>query len=367
MSTTTSEHRRTGRHVVTVLAAMALVAACSGPDAARPILDPSTPEVSAPPKVTDVETSDAPTTSQAPSDSDDGIRWSITDSPETGVLTMVVADSSGRNITLDPSTEPSTNVAITMAMRSIYVKMRLPLGADGSPDLVTAHPLILQGMPREGPEPVNCLLERPDVITVCIGFPQLDQRGSMNYADAANQPGDVSRVLDVILDNPDTFGIVDDHHIVYTGGSIGGITGLWFVHPLAHDPRLTAIAVTASFAPYWIPAFGDPANWDFGPQILMVNGSEDTTITYELARKTVEAAGGAKQLTIVTVIGADHGAPFGNCGTASAFYAAWMEAALTGSPAPSPDAVTTSGCSVLGLIDGGTSGPGSAAPFIPAL
>jgi fermentation-respiration switch protein FrsA (DUF1100 family) len=281
-------------------------------------------------------------------------------------MSLLVVDSSGRNLTLDPSTGPSTGASITMAQRPIHATITVPVGADGAIDLITPHPLLVSAGSRKGPQPEPCGFDATDVVTVCIGLPQLDLDANFSYTDTANQPVDVSRVLDVILGNPDTFGTIDTQHVVYSGGSIGGITGLWFVHPLAQDPRLTAILATVSFAPYWVPAFNDPANWDHGPQILMVNGTADTTITYELVRRTIEAADGAQHLRLLSIVGSDHAEPYRGCDPASLFVGAWIDHVLRGAPEPDAALVTGSTCSAFGLVEGGTTGPGAAAPFIPA-
>lgn len=174
-----------------------------------------------------------------------------------------------------------------------------------------------------------------------------------NGPDVPNFPGDVSAVLDVILAAPEIFGMVDLDHVVYQGGSITGITGLWFVHPLAQDNRVTAILATSSTGPYWIPAFDERANWDYGPQILMVNGTEATAIPNELARTIFESAGGAANLRLLTVIGVRHEDPYLGCGAANRYAAAWLDHELTGAAPPNDDLVDSSGCSVFGPVEGG--------------
>lgn len=294
------------------------------------------------------------------------IEWAIVDQPGPGVVVFDVSDATRRNITWDPgfvewppgSTEPSTGQATTLDIRRIAVTVSIARAADGTPDLVQPHPLLLKGGYRHGTEVMPCEVERADVTTVCIGFPGTTVDGPSDPWDAANMPADVSIVLDIVLANPSTFGAVDSEHIVYTGDSFAGMVGLWSIHPLAQDDRLTAIAVTGGAAPYWLSAFGNHANWDYGPNILLVNGTEDTLVTYAVARKTWEAARAATNLRFVTVIGASHEEPFLGCDAASGYAAAWVEHELTGAPLPSDDLVTDSGCSVFGSIDGGTLGPG---------
>lgn len=349
-----------------VAVAATLLAACSSA-AESSTTDPSSPSVqsttSAPANTTAAPASSTDSPTAAPSG--ETVTWEITGQPTPGEFQVVVVDSSGRNLGLDPSTGPSAQIPETLPTRTLYVHISAPLSSDGTFDPTTPHPLIISGGPRDGSSPLPCPFEGSDAVIVCVGLPMLDI-ANMNYSDTVNQPGDISRVLDVILTNPDTFGIIDPQHIVYIGGSISGITGLWFLHPLNQDRRITAILASVSFASFWVDAFNDPANWDYGPQILMVNGTEDTTITYELVRRTMEAAAGSTNLTLLTVIGGTHEDPNSGCGAAGQYVQAWVAHQLSDEPAPDEAIISSSGCSTFGLVDGGTTGLGAAAAFVPA-
>jgi hypothetical protein len=356
------------RHHVLLAAALAAgcaLVACRGSGDIGPIAGATTAPAAGAAVTSAASTTDAPTTAPTSTVPDDMLDWAVYETLSPGVVKLRLVDTSGRNLTLDESAGPMVQAAGTANPRIFFALVSFPHDDSGSPLTDGPVPLLATGMPRDGTEPLNCLLDRTDVIQVCVGFALLDQRRNPTYFDTANQPGDVSKVLDVGFANPDVFGAVDTDHVVYSGGSIGGITGTWFIHPKARDERITAMLLSSSFAPYWVPAFRDPANWEAGPSILFVNGTEDTILPYALVRDSMGAIGGAANVTLLSVIGGGHDATTDSCPPANQFVGAWLDWQLYGGPEPARDAITSSTCAAFGLVTGGTGGLGSAAPYIP--
>lgn len=288
------------------------------------------------------------------------LTYQVVDDSYPGVVKILVIDTSGRNVTgqLGVGTPQPT-----VEERHIAVTVKYPKRKDGTPR-DRAFPVVVEGGYRNGDRNIGCY-DKPfgEKIVVCVGFHSAEG-SSPNHFDSPNDPGDVSRVLDLIETRPGIFGVMDLDHIVYVGGSRGAIAGLYFVHPTGHDPRIRAVAGSAGFAPYWIPAFSDRANWDAGPRILMTNGTADQVITYELAKKTYANAGGSGRLRLLTVLGADHSMG-GSCAAVSEYQGRWVRWQLGLEDKPSRAAVKASTCGVFGPVEGGTTGDGAAGAFKP--
>ena len=275
--------------------------------------------------------------------------WRITAGPSAdGVVSMTVS----RNGQVRPG-----------GLIDVYVKVQYPRDANGRP-VGGPYPMLISGGYRSGDQLLDCRLSNSTTtVQLCIGFPNMNQ-ASFNFNDIPNHPSDITAVLDIVLANPDQFGAVDQQRIVYQGISMGGISGLLLVHPTDRDPRIRAVISYKGFAPYWIPEFGERATWDAGPEVLMINGTADTTITYELATKTFVRAGGSPKLTLISAIGADHGGGW-SCAASGAYVSAWLSAQLYGSAMPTTSSLTGSACAVVGVVPGGTTGDGAAAGFKP--
>ena len=94
-------------------------------------------------------TTDTPTTTtEVPTSTIDpgAIDWTITAQPSPGQMSLLVVDSSGRNLTLDPSTGPSTGASITMAQRPIHATITVPVGEG-----VLGHVYNVLGEPLDAP------------------------------------------------------------------------------------------------------------------------------------------------------------------------------------------------------------------------
>lgn len=265
-----------------------------------------------------------------------------------GQLTLVISDRSGRN---------ESKVVPTLPERQIFVRLSYPVGADGRPRTGTALPVHVEGTYRSGSMPL-CGPRSGELIHACVGFPLMDMQSGVNWGDMPNHPGDIGQVLDHLISDPGLGGLVKRDRIVYSGGSMGGISGLYFATGPTHDPRIRAVVSWVGFAPFSIPEIAPPTAWRSAPAVLMLNAHDDPDITYELARRTVQHAGPGR-VDLVTIRQGGHNP---NCAQANAYAGAWMWHHLFGSALPSPESLT--GCAAHGLLPGGTTGFGLAAGFV---
>lgn len=126
-------------------------------------------------------------------------------------------------------------------------------------------------------------------------------------SDVANQPGDVSFVIDELIaaaedDGDPLSGLVDGERLGAAGHSNGGITTLGLVsNTCCRDQRIdAAIAIAGTPAPF------RDGEYDFGqtPPMLMVHGTDDRAIAYtesvEVANQVVAPRG------VLTIVGGDH-------------------------------------------------------------
>ncbi len=269
-------------------------------------------------------------------------------SASAGQKTLVIADRSGRN---------RSQVVPTLPERQIHVRLMYPTGADGQPRTSTTLPVHVEGKYRFGPN-VDCHAPYGEFIRACIGFPLMDQASGINWGDMPNHPGDVGEVLDHLLSDPGLGGSVNVDRIVYSGASMGGISGLYFAAGPFHDARIRAVASWVGFAPFAISEITAPIPWEATPAVLMVNAHDDPDITYELARRTVAQAGPGR-VELVTVREGGHNP---NCRPAQDYAGGWLHHHMFGEPLPSTSMLT--GCATPGLIPGGTTGFGLAAAFV---
>ncbi len=111
----------------------------------------------------------------------------------------------------------------------------------------------LGGSPEEGSWLARHLASQ-GYIVAAVRFPQTNREvlEQMNMNDLLNQPGDVTRVVNISLSIvpglPEVLqGRVNQHHIALVGHSFGGITAFLagYDHYL-HDPRLQAVVLLAA-------------------------------------------------------------------------------------------------------------------------
>ncbi len=134
--------------------------------------------------------------------------------------------------------------------------------------------------------------------------------GGADLSDFPNQPGDMSFVVNRVLDEAATpgdplHGAVDPRHIGAAGHSLGGVTVLGLVaNTCCRDARIDA-AVVMSGDPIAFPT----GRVDFGPAppLLFVHGDADPTVPYVSSVDAYNAAHAPKGL--LTVVHGDHGSP----------------------------------------------------------
>lgn len=273
-----------------------------------------------------------------------------------------IHDTSGRNLTA-----ATAQPARTLATRTIYVTAVHSDQDAGQGAGASLKVLRVIGNYRSGEVPPGCqdAVVATGEVMVCVGFPLMDQTDPSNFtwADIPNHPGDIARVLDAVLDDPDLLGGFEPDALVYEGGSMGAITGFYLLHPDGRESRFDAIIATAGMAPPWIPAFSDPAVWAEAPPVLMINTLDDTIIPYELARTTYTNAGSSR-LTLVTGTIGGHQNPQ-SCSSIGSFRQAWTDHVLGRGDTPDEAALTAAGCAALGVLPGGTTGYGTAAALAP--
>jgi dienelactone hydrolase len=159
------------------------------------------------------------------------------------------------------------------------------------------------------------LLERWAAAGYVVAAPRFpltrsDAPGGPDLADFAQQPGDMSFVVDRVLAASASSagplaGMVDGRHIGAAGHSLGGVTVLGLVaNSCCRDQRVAAAVVMS----------GDPISFptgrvDFGPSppLLLVHGNADPDVPYVSSIDAYNAAHAPKGL--LTVVGGDHGAP----------------------------------------------------------
>lgn len=266
-----------------------------------------------------------------------------------GETRFVISDRSGRNLSPFLPALPE---------RQIFVRLLHPVGADGRPRTDTALPVHVEGKYRSGSH-VDCSAPYGDFIRACVGFPLMDQQAQIRWGDMANHAGDVGQVLDHLLSDPGLGGKVKADRIVYSGASMGGISGLYFAAAgPTHEPRIRAVASWVGFAPFSIPEITATVPWKAVPAVLMLNAHDDPDIPYELARRTVEHAG-AGRIEVVTIRTGGHNP---SCEAAWNYGGGWLHDHMFGTGAPSKDLLT--GCAAAGLLPGGTTGYGLAGAFV---
>jgi dienelactone hydrolase len=132
--------------------------------------------------------------------------------------------------------------------------------------------------------------------------------------DVVNQPGDVSFVIDEVIEaaagEGALAGMVDGDHVGVAGHSNGAITTLGLVGgPCCRDERVDAAIAIAGTGGGFPGGIGEIAD---GPPLLLVHGTEDPLIPYEGAVDAFNEARGPKGL--LTIVEGDHGSYLGDGG-----------------------------------------------------
>jgi predicted dienelactone hydrolase len=126
---------------------------------------------------------------------------------------------------------------------------------------------------------VEALASRGYVVAAA-DFPlsHLGAPGGPNASDVRNQPGDVSFLLDQLLEGGAAPAAVDRSRIGVIGLSLGGLTAtLTGYHPRWRDRRITAVVSLAGPAALFTPVFYRHSTAPF----MMVAGTADAIVDYE--------------------------------------------------------------------------------------
>lgn len=345
-----------------LLAAGLLLGACSsgGSDAA-PSVTTAAPQTTDAPATTaaPTTTTDATTTTLSP---EEAISFEVVEQTDT-FTRLVISDISGRNAAdISHGGAPET-----LNPRPIYVHIKRALNRNQT--LVTDRSVPLQmigGYHNDGT--INCLFPPNEVVVACVGFPYMDQAKytleTFDFRDIPNHAVDISRALDVILANPDLTTPVDPERVYYFGGSMGGTTGMMFVHPDFRDERLKAIISFIGVTPFWTDGLSDRANYDSAPPVLMISKMKDTVVPYEWSTLSFAAAQGSPNVQMVSIFEGDH-ADFVTCPAVAIFQMAWIAHHVNDGPPPDPAVFEGSDCAAYGPQEGGTTGWGARGDLLP--
>jgi fermentation-respiration switch protein FrsA (DUF1100 family) len=133
--------------------------------------------------------------------------------------------------------------------------------------------------------------------------------GGSDIADYANQPGDLSFIIDQMLRAPPSglAGMVDAAQIGVSGLSLGGVTAMGVAfNSCCLDHRVKAAVIMAGLA---LPF---PGGTYFGrapsPPVLFVQGSADATVAPNTSVMLYDQANPPKAL--VTIVGGTHSSPY---------------------------------------------------------
>ena len=190
--------------------------------------------------------------------------------------------------------------------RTIVTRIAHPRGGGPYPLVVLSHGAT--GHPEEYTETVPRWASDGFVVA-SPAFPLTNRRvpGALaNIGDVANQPGDVSFVIDAVLDANDDpssplHGLVDPEAIGVVGHSLGGAT-TWAVafDAATRDERIDSAVV---FAGMTLPMPDGELELDSGLPLLVLHGDQDD-VPLELDLAAYEQAVSPKWF--VTLLGAEH-------------------------------------------------------------
>lgn len=260
-----------------LVALVVLLAACGGGSDD----DTAAPE-------TTTTTTEAVTTTEAPT-------------PEVEVLTETF---------VDPSRPTEGSVPPTLPERTIVTRIAHPTSGGPYPLLVMSHGFT--GHPDEYAETIPMWAEAGFVVAAPT-FPLTNREApgvEGNVNDVANQPADVSFVIDQVLaatDDPASplHGLVDPEAIGVVGHSLGGAT-TWAVafDRATRDERIDSVVV---FAGLTVDMPGGALETDSGLPLLVLHGDADD-LPIAMERGAWDAAVSPKWF--VTLKGATHVPPF---------------------------------------------------------
>lgn len=265
------------------------------------------------------------------------------DGAADAATTTVAADGTGSSTTAGPTSATSGGTTeATGDVRRLTLELvdtSRPTAAGRSTPPADTRMLVTEVYvpPGDGPFPLvvfgHGLSGHPDDFTRLLGawaeagylvaapaFPltnlEVSDSGA-NFGDVANQPADVSFVIDEVLrlaDEPqsDLTDLVDGERIGVAGLSLGGITTYAATFSdCCRDDRVDAAVVLAGAAEPAdnLGSFAGPAD----VPVLVMHGDADTVIPFDAAVVSYDLLDGPRYL--VTLLGGGHAEPFSDRST----------------------------------------------------
>ncbi|HEY8526847.1 MAG TPA: hypothetical protein VIL48_17885 [Acidimicrobiales bacterium] len=194
--------------------------------------------------------------------------------------------------------------ALSAPTRTLATDLYVPEGPGPFPLVVLAHGF--NGHPRKFTELATAWAEAGMVVAV-PAFPLTNEEAGAPTVlnDYANQPGDVSFVIDEVLRHLD---VADPERIGVAGHSLGGATAYGVVyHDCCRDDRVDA-AVLLSTLP--LPFDGGDFRFADGPPVLLVQLTDDPIVPYQQAVDTYDRVDPPRFL--VTLEAGGHFEPYEN-------------------------------------------------------
>ncbi len=219
--------------------------------------------------------------------------------------------STTTEILTDPTrTTPEGNQTPEATGRRLELTLHRPEGTGPFPLVVFSHGL------AGHPEKFSMLLTawaRAGYVVAAPAFPLTNESvpgARDNWFDVADQPGDVSFVLDHLLESAtdpagDWAGVIDPDRIGVAGLSLGGATtyALGF-NPCCRDERADAAMVLSGA----LFPMGGPYELDGHIPLLVVHGTDDLAFAHQTAVDAVAEA--SDPVWFITLEGGTHAEPF---------------------------------------------------------
>jgi predicted dienelactone hydrolase len=199
----------------------------------------------------------------------------------------------------DPTPESAGDDAV--AGRDLPTTLWYPEGAGPFPVVVFSHGL---GSTPDAYAHLLAAWAAAGALVVAPTFPLTSEGSALVAEDVANQPADVSFVLDQVLalDTADDelAGRIDAAHLAVAGHSAGAITTLGLLDACCREPRATAALVLSGALELFAPTAAVPT--------LFLHGSADEVLPLSGGQDAYLAAPGPK--AFVELSGATHSAPY---------------------------------------------------------
>jgi len=287
--------------IAAMLATVAVAAASCGSDSggasSAPTTDTAAPTTGAP--TTAAPTTAAPTTTVAP-DPRAGRPFGVT----TSQLTFVDATRE----------TPASDFTASVADRTIGVWLTLPDGAEAAPLIVFSHGMA--GHPRKFEDLHTRWAEAGYAVAAPV-FPLSNDgvEGSFfNSHDVPNQPGDVTFVLDQLLEmsadeSNDLFGLFDPERIAASGLSAGGFTTYdAAVSAESRDARFLAAVVMSARATAGLRGDDSSESGAADLPVMVLHGDADPLIPVASAEEAFGLLRAPRVL--IVLLGGGHAGPF---------------------------------------------------------